>query len=103
MDDRKSLLALIMVQEEEGNKHFDVNVLRGVGGGISDHHLAIAKIRFLKGWTGRVLNMEEKCEIKVRELSKVMCKNEYEDKLKQRWKRVRGEVVGGARRGIEKV
>ena len=35
----------------------DVNVLRGAGGGISDHHLVIAKIRFLR-WTRRIVNME---------------------------------------------
>ena len=34
--------------------------------------------------------MEEKYEIKVSELRKVPCKTEYEDKLSQRWERVRG-------------
>ena len=28
------------------------------------------------------------------EFRKVSCKTEYEDKLSQRWERVRGEVVG---------
>ena len=37
MDDRKGLLDLIVVQEEERNKLLDLNVLRGAGGGISDH------------------------------------------------------------------
>ena len=48
LDDRKSLLDLIVVQKEERNKLLDVNVLRGVGEGISDHQLVIAKIRCLK-------------------------------------------------------
>ena len=34
--------------------------------------------------------MEESYEMRVCELRKVMCKDEYEDKLKQRWERVRG-------------
>ena len=38
--------------------------------------------------------MEERYEIKVNNLSKVMCKIEYEEKLKQRLERVWGKVVG---------
>ena len=48
VDDRKGLLDFIVVQEEEINKLLGVNVLRGAGGGISNHHLAITKIRCLK-------------------------------------------------------
>ena len=73
-----------MVQEEERNKLLDVNVLRGAGGGISDHHLAIAKIRCLKRWTGRGVRMEERYEIKVSELRRAMCKIEYKLKLNQK-------------------
>ena len=36
--------------------------------------------------------MEERYEIKVSELRKATCKLKYEDKLNQRWERVRGEV-----------
>ena len=49
----------------------------------------IAKIKGLRRWNGRVVNIE-KYEIKVRELIKVTCKTDYEGKLKQRWERVRG-------------
>ena len=45
VDHRKSLLDFIVVQEEERNKLLEVNVLRGAGGEISDHHSVIAKIR----------------------------------------------------------
>ena len=48
VDDRKSLLDFIVVQEENRNKLLDVNVLRDAGERISDHHLVIAKIRYLK-------------------------------------------------------
>ena len=68
VDDHKSLLDLIVVQEVERNKLFYVNVLADAGGGISDHHLVIAKIRCLKRWTGRGVRMEERYEIKVSEL-----------------------------------
>ena len=81
----------------------DINVLGGAGGGISDHHLVIAKIRCLKRCTGRMVNMEEQYEIKVSELRKVTCKTEYEDQLNQRWERVRWEVVRWGGRGMEKV
>ena len=59
VDDHKSLLDLIGVQEEERNTFLDVNLLRGAGGRISDHHLVIAKIKCLK-----------KYEIKISELRK---------------------------------
>ena len=81
------------MQEEERNKCLDVNVLGGAGRGISDHHLVIAKKRCLRTWTGRVVNMEERYEIKINELRKVTCKTEYKDKLKKRWKRVRGKYL----------
>ena len=46
--------------------------------------------------------MEERYEIKVSELSKVTCKTEYEEMLKQRWERYRGELVqGGVGEGEE--
>ena len=86
-----------MVQEEKRSKLLNLNVLRGEGGGISNQHLVIGKIRCLKRWTRRRVNMEESYEIMVSELRKVTCKTKYENKLNQRWKRVRGEVVGGGR------
>ena len=47
--------------------------------------------------------MEARNEIKVLELNMVMCETEYEEKLKQRWERLRGEVVGGWRgSGVDK-
>ena len=39
--------------------------------------------------------MEERYEIKISELRRATCKTEYEDRLNQRWERVREEVVGG--------
>ena len=48
--------------------------------------------------------MEERFEIKLSELRKITCKTECEDKLNQRWERVREKVVsGGSGRGMEKV
>ena len=38
VDNRKSLLDLAVVQEENRNKLLYVNIFRGAGGGISDHH-----------------------------------------------------------------
>ena len=51
---------------------------------MSDHHLVIGKIRCLKRWNKKGVNMEEMHEIKVSELKKVACKTEYVDKLNQR-------------------
>ena len=39
--------------------------------------------------------MEERYDIKVNEHKKVACKTDSENKLSQRWERVRGEVVRG--------
>ena len=79
-----------MVQDEERNNLLYVNVLRGAGGGISDHPLVIEKIRSLWRCARRVVKMMEMYEIKVSELRKVTYKTGYEDKLNQRWERVRG-------------
>ena len=49
----------------------------------------IAKIRWLKRWPRREVRMEERYEIKLSQLSRVTCKTEYEDKLKQRREKVR--------------
>ena len=48
VDDHKILLDFIVSHEDETNKFLDAYVLRGGGGGISDHHLVIVKIRCLK-------------------------------------------------------
>ena len=44
VDDRKSLLELIVVQEEDRNKLLDASVFKDPRGRISDHHLVVAKI-----------------------------------------------------------
>ena len=41
----------------------------------------VAKIKCLRRWTGRVVRMEERYEIKVSELSKVTGKIAYEKKF----------------------
>ena len=38
--------------------------------------------------------MEERYKMSISELSKVTCKTEYEEKLKQNWERLRGKVAG---------
>ena len=50
--DRENLLDLIVVEEEERNKLLDINIMRGAGGEIPDHHFVIAKIRFMNGGMG---------------------------------------------------
>ena len=73
------------------NKLLDLNIFRGEGVGISDLKLVVAKIRCLR-WPGRVVRMKERYEIKASKLSKLTCIERK--KLKQRWERVGGEVVG---------
>ena len=80
------------MQEDDRNRILDVSVFRGLGGGISDHHLVVAKLRCLGGG---LMKTEESYEIEVSEFYKVRCKIEYEGKLKQKWERIREEVVGG--------
>ena len=43
---------------------------------------------------GGVVNLAERYEIKVSEFRKVIYKTEFEEKLRQRWERICGEVVG---------
>ena len=56
-----------------------MNVYRGVGGGISYHHLVEAKIRRLKRWCGRVRGREDRQVVKVSEVNKLKCKTDYEE------------------------
>ena len=65
-----------MLQKEEKNKRLDVNVLKGSGGEILDSNLLIAKMRSLKRWIRRVVNIDESYEIKVSELRQVVCKTD---------------------------
>ena len=54
---RKSLLDFIMVHRENRNRTLDVNVLRGAGGGISDHNLVVTETKCLRRWIVRLVMM----------------------------------------------
>ena len=43
---------------------------------------------------GREMRMEEKYVIKVIEVNTVKCKIEKEEKMKQKWEKLRGVIVG---------
>ena len=52
MDDSKSFVSFIIVQESYRNRVLDVNVYRSAGGGVSYHFLVETIIRKEARWVG---------------------------------------------------
>ena len=75
----------------------DVHVFRGVAAGMSDHFLVEAEVVVAKEWGNRVVGCRRKV-VKVEELKKNK-KQEYQDKLKEVYDRVK-EREAGVRGGM---
>ena len=89
MDGRKSLLSFIVMKEEDRNKLLDINVLRVQEGNLRPS-LRDNKNKMLEWVDWESGGHREVVLNRVSELREVICKTEYENKLKQRWERVRG-------------
>ena len=66
----------------------DVHVFRGVTAGMSDHFLVEAEVVVAKEWGNRVVGCRREV-VKVEELKKPEKKQEYQDKLKEAYDRVK--------------
>ena len=77
----------------------DVHVFRGVAAGMSDHFLVEAEVVVAKEWGNRVVVCRREV-VKVEELKKTEKKQEYQDKLKEAYDRVK-EREAGVRGGME--
>ena len=71
----------------------DVHVFRGVTAGISDHFLVEANVVVAKEWGSRVGGCRREV-VRVEELRKQEKRQEYQDRLKVAYDRVKESVVG---------
>ena len=71
----------------------DVHVFRGVAAGMSDHFLVEAEVVVAKEWGNRVVGCRREV-VKVEELKKPEKKQEYQDKLKEAYDRVKEREAG---------
>ena len=71
----------------------DVHVFRGVAAGMSDPFLVEAEVVVAKEWGNRVVGCRREV-VKVEELRKPEKKQEYQDKLKKAYDRVKEREAG---------
>ena len=71
----------------------DVHAFRCVAAGMSDHFLVEAKVVVVKEWGNRVIGCRRE-EVKVEELRKPEKKQEYQDRLKEIYDRVKDREAG---------
>ena len=75
------------------SKDVHVHVFRGVAAGMSDHFLVEAEVVVAKEWGNRVVGCRREV-VKVEELKKPEKKQEYQDKLKEAYDRVKEREAG---------
>ena len=71
----------------------DVHVFMGVAAGMSDNFLVETKVVVAKEWGNRVVGCRREV-VKVEELKKTEKKQEYHDKLKETYDRVKEREAG---------
>ena len=91
----RAVMDYVLVSRSVRASLLDVNVLRGEAGGMSDHYLVEAKMRFdVRVSRGRMRGGAREV-VKVSELNKREKEREYQERLQMEWNRVKdGERVG---------
>ena len=90
----RAMMDYVVVSKHMRGRLLDVNVLRGVASGMSDHFLVEGRVKV----NGRFVRRERrdvKEVVKVDELEKDENRERYEEKMKSRWERKRNEECGG--------
>ena len=78
--EQKALMDYVLIDRCEKDRLTDVNVLRGAAGGLSDHHLIVAKVKIGCMYVKRRPRGNEKEIVRVTELNKEDCRRRYECK-----------------------
>lgn len=89
----RALMDYVIVSKKGRDRLLDVRVLRGEGGGMSDHFLVEGRLRVGRRWVRR-LNVEGRQVLRVSELEKREKEIEYKERVEYEWNRVKDEVVG---------
>ena len=89
----RALMDYVLITKRTVGRLKDVHVLRGVVAGMSDHFLVEAEVVVVKEWGNRVVGCRREV-VKVEELEKTEKKQEYQDKLKEVYDRVKEREAG---------
>ena len=79
----------VLISSKWKERLIDVNVLRGVHGGISDHFLVEGRLKVMYRWNKRREGGGERELIKLSELGKSEKVLEYQAKVNEKWEGVR--------------
>ena len=96
MGDR-ALMDYVLISSRDKERLIDVNVLRGVHGGMSDHFLVEGKLKVKHKWVKRREGGSGREMLKLSEFTKGEKVLEYQKKVEEKW----GGVRGSEWRGIE--
>ena len=89
----RALMDYVLITKRMIGRLKDVHVFRGVAAGMSDHFLVEAEVVVAKEWGNRVVGCRREV-VKVEELKKPEKKQEYQDKLKEAYGRVKEREAG---------
>ena len=89
----RALMDYVLITKRMVGRLKDVHVFRGVAAGMSDHFLVEAEVVVAKEWGNRVVGCRREV-VKVEELKKPEKKQEYQDKLKEAYDRVKEREAG---------
>ena len=89
----KALMDYVLIERRVFSRLKDVHVYRGVAAGMSDHYLVEARVIVAKDRCSRAARCRREV-VRVEELSKPEKKQEYQEKVKAAYDRVKGRVAG---------
>ena len=89
----RALVDYVLITKGVIGRLKDVHVFRGMAAGMSDHFLLEAKLIVAKEWNKRLVGCKRE-EVKVEELKKPEKREEYQERLKRTYDRVKENVVG---------
>ena len=89
----RALMDYVLIEKKMIGRLKDVHVYRGAAAGMSDHYLVEAKVLVAKEWCSRVARCKREV-VKVEELRKPEKKQEYQEKVRVAYERVKGRVPG---------
>ena len=84
-----ALMDYVLIQNKSRSRLLDVNVLRGVTGGMSDHYLVEGRMKVVFEWRKRKRVESGRERIKLDEFAKEEKVREYQERVKEEWNRVR--------------
>ena len=86
----KALMDYVLISSKDKERLLDVNVLREVHGGMSDHFLVEGKLKVRYKWEKRRDGSSGREMIKLSEFAKGEKVPEFQGKLEEKWEGVKG-------------